>query len=275
MRVTRSEDKNPKEDALRRLIPRLALVATSAVALSGFAATSALAQNTPTVQLAASITSESAVLSGTIDTTTTAGSNVCYSFEYDTIGDWLGNQDNVSYTDPACVPTGSGTLTVSATIGCYPAASCAGDALPLNPDSTYQFVLGAQYEPGGSYLNAEQINGQQLEFTTLPLGAVKLTSSTVAVKHGKASVFVACNGELRCTGSLELTVKSGRKTLVALATAVNLPAGKSSTITGKLSAKARKLLDASKSRKLAGKLTVIVTTDQSAPTNKTVTLVGS
>ncbi len=260
---------------MKRLIPRLALVATSVLALSGFAATAALAQNTPTVQLATSITSESAVVNGTIDTTTTAGSSVCYSFEYDTIGDWLGNQDNVSYTDPVCVPTGSGTLSVSGTIGCYPAASCAGDQLPLNSDSTYQWVLGAQYEPGGSYLSAEQINSQQLLFTTLPLGAVKLTSSTVAVKHGKASVFLTCNGGLACQGSLELTVKSGHKTLVALTTSIKVKAGKNSTITGKLSPKARKLLDASKSGKLAGKLTVIATTDQSAPTNKTVTLVGS
>ncbi len=262
---------------MKRLIPRLALVATSVVALSGVAATSALAQNTPTVQLATSITSESAVVQGTIDTTTVPGNSVCYSVEYDTIGDWLGNQDNVSYTDPLCVPTGSGTINVSAPIGCYPAASCTGDQLPLNPASTYQFVLGAQYEPGGAYQSAEQVSSEQLLFTTLPLGSVKPTSSTIPVKNGKASVFLLCNGKLNCQGSLELTVRSKGKTLVALATSIKIKAGKNATITGKLSSKVRKLLDSSgkPTGKLAGKLTVIATTDQTAPTGKSVKLVGS
>ena len=255
------------------MIPRLALVATSVVALSGFAASSALAQNTPTVAQATHVTSESANVSGTVDTGTTTGDNVCYSFEYDTIADYLGNQDNVSYTDPTCVPSGSGSISVSATLGCYPAASCADtDQSPLNPANTYQYILGAQYEAGGSYVNAEQLVSQELEFTTLPLGSVKLTSSKASTKAGVSTVYLLCNSGLTCQGTLQLSVKSKGKTLSTKGQTITIKANKSAKIKVVLT-KAIKALYA-KNSKLAVKLTVITTTDQNGLTNKPLTLVA-
>lgn len=261
---------------MKRMIPRLALVATSVVALSGVAASSALAQSNPTITKATQITSESATVSGTIDTTTTPGNSVCYSFEYDTIADYLGNQDNISYTDPVCVVSGSGTIHVSATIGCYPAASCADtDQSPLDPASTYQFILGAQYEAGGSYANAEQLDspGNGLKFTTLPLGSVKLTSSTAPTARGVATVDLLCASKLPCQGTLQLALKSKGKVLTTKLQTISIKADKAAKVKVTLT-KAIEALYAKDNSTLGVRLTVLTTTDQLGLTNKPLTLVA-
>jgi hypothetical protein len=255
------------------MIPRLALVATSVLALCGVAASSALAQTNPTTTPAVKVGSETAVLNGTIDTTTTPGNEVCYSFEYDTLADYLGPQDNVQSTDDQCVDSGSGVIPVSAVVGCYPAASCIGDNEPLNPSSTYQYILGAQYEPGGNYTQAEQLNSLQLEFTTEALGSLKLTSTAIPVKNGVAAISLLCNSKQACQGSLKLTVRSGGKTLTALSS-LNIKAGKAATVKGKLSAKVKSLLAKASGGKLAATLTLTLTTDQNAFSSKKVKLVS-
>ncbi len=267
---------NTKENELTRIIPRLALVATTVLALSGFAASSALAQTNPTSTPAVSIGPESAVLNGTIDTTTTPGNEVCYSFEYDTLADWLGPQNDAQSTDDQCVPSGSGVINVTATVGCYPAATCAGDNSPLDPASTYQYILAAQYEPGGAYTSALQLNSLQLEFTTEALGSLALTSKAIAVKpNGQAAINLLCNSKQGCQGSLQLTVRSKGKSLIALSSALNIKAGKHVALKGKLSAKVKKLLGNAKGTKLVATLTVILTTDQNVFSSKKVTLVLS
>ncbi len=259
---------------MTRMIPRLALVATSVLALCGVAASSALAQTGPTTTPAVKVGSETAVLNGTIDTTTTPGNEVCYSFEYDTLADYLGPQDNVQSTDDQCVDSGSGVIPVSAVVGCYPAATCTGDNEPLSPSSTYQYILGAQYEPGGVYTAAEQLNSLQLEFTTEALGSLKLTSTAIPVKNGAAAISLLCSSLQACQGSLKLTVRSGGKTLTALSPSLNIKAGKRATVKGKLSAKVKSLLAKARGGKLGATLTVTLTTDQKAFSSKKVKLVS-
>ncbi|MGO9789786.1 MAG: hypothetical protein ACLP8S_09915 [Solirubrobacteraceae bacterium] len=258
---------------MTRMIPRLALVVASALALSGFAASTALAQLSPTSTPAVSVGPESAVLKGTIDTTTQTGSQVCYSFEYDTVADYLGPKNNVQSSDDQCVPSGSGVIDVSALVGCYPAATCTGDNLPLDPASTYQYILGVQYEADGSYYNSEQLNSLQLEFTTSALGSLKLTSKAIPVKKGVAAISLLCNSRQSCHGSLQVTVRSRGRKLIALSSPLNIKASKAVTLKGKLSGKVRSLLAKASGGKLAATLTVIVTTDQNVFSSKRVTLV--
>ncbi len=266
---------------MTRMLPRLALVATSVLALGGFAASSALAQATPTTTLASHITAESAVLTGTIDTTTTAGSSVCYSFEYDTLADYLGDQNNIMSTDDVCVPSGSGVITVSSPVGCYPQVTCAGDNLPLTPGSEYQYILSAQYEPGTgatAYATAEQLNSLQLTFSTTPLGTVSISSRTLAVKsNGKTSISIVSNSQQAAQGAWKLTVKSKGKTITALSGNLNIAAAsagskRTKAYTGKLSSKVRSLLAKASKNKLSAQLTITLTSDQNVAVKNPVTL---
>ncbi|MGO9976468.1 MAG: hypothetical protein ACLP01_27405 [Solirubrobacteraceae bacterium] len=267
---------------MTRMLPRLALVATSVLALGGFAASSALAQATPTVTLASQLTAESAVLTGTIDTTTTAGSSVCYSFEYDTVADYIGDQNNIMSTDDVCVPSGSGVITVSSPVGCYPQVTCTGDNLPLTPGFEYQYILSAQYEPGTvaatAYATAEQLNSLELTFATTPLGTVSISSRTLAVKsNGKTSISIVSNSQQAAQGIWALTVKSKGKTIKALSGNLNIAAARAGSkrtkvYTGTLSSKVRSLLAKASKNKLSAQLTITLTSDQNLAVKNPVTL---
>lgn len=260
------------------MITRLALVATSVLALSGLAASSALAQKNPTAGTVTQITAESALLSGTVDTTTTTGSNVCYSFEYDTLADYSTDQNTVMATDTQCLPSGTGPVAVTAPVGCYPQSTCQGDNLPLTPGTVYEYILEVTYQPvtgASNYQYTEPLSSAQLNFTTTTLGTLKVSSKAVPVTAGGvASVFLLCNSKQACQGALQITVKSGRKTLIALAKSVNIAAGRNAKVTGALSKKVRSLITAAKNHQLAAAISFILTSDQTTAASTKVTLVG-
>lgn len=127
---------------MTRLIYRLALVAASVVALSGVGAATALAENNPGTVTVTKVTPESAVVSGTIDTSDTSAPLWCYSFAYDTVKDLNQGGGNLLGTPSTCLPSGGSAVTpVSAVIGCYPALSCGFSSSPLTPGSKYVVYL--------------------------------------------------------------------------------------------------------------------------------------
>lgn len=168
---------------MTRLVPRLALIGASVVGASGLVAGPAYAANnyvtSPTVSGVKSLTPESAVLTGTIDTggnpgvpfqaspsapayyagrTITSpgivdGIPVGQGFfstallEADPMSDYVasGNQPGADTVTAQVVevPTTTGLSAVSAEIGAYPAAS-ATDASPLTPGTKYVYWLVQQ-----------------------------------------------------------------------------------------------------------------------------------
>ena len=167
---------------MSRLVPRLALIGTCAIGVSGLVAGPAFALNNyvtqPVVTGVSSLTPESAQLSGAIDTggdpgvTFTASPAAPYSFggltitssailngipvglgfystalfEADPLSDYVASGDQPGaetvLAQTVEVPTSTGLSSVNAEIGSYPAAS--GSGTPLTPGTKYVYWIVQQ-----------------------------------------------------------------------------------------------------------------------------------
>jgi hypothetical protein len=266
------------EDHLRmRFAPagsarRLVLCVISAAVLSALLATPAIAQNAPSIKPPSAVGPESATLRGIIDTGNSGEGSPCYRFEYDTRSDWAGRQDYVRFSQIVCVRAGSGDVAVTARVGCPRSATCTS-AARLVARTRYQATLLVQYQGDGAYYYAEQLGSPQVMFTTQALGSVSLRSSTVSVKGGVAAVRLVCASARACRGRLGVTVAQGANTVRCLTGALSIRAGARATVDAKLTGRCRVLLSAAGDRRLAGRLSVTATTDQTAFTDRRITLV--
>jgi hypothetical protein len=241
------------------MITRLALIATSAVVVGGLMTAPALAQTAPTITKVSAVGAEQATVSGNVDTATAAQGPVCYVVEFDTLADWTGPQDNVASTSPNCDLTpGTGVQPVSVQIGCFPAASCSADQVPLTPGSKYIAILSVQYAVGGTFNTSEQLDSAQASFTTKPLGSLKLTSGTVKVTHRTAAFALDCASAQACQGTIEVTVHHK----ACISGNISMRAGRKATLNESVKGKCLKSITAAGAAGLSGKLVIVVTTDQ-------------
>jgi hypothetical protein len=255
------------------MITRFALIAGSAVAIGGLMAAPALAQSPPTQKPATAVGAEQATVSGVVDTGTIADGTPCYSFEYDTLADFTGPLNNPQSTAPVCLTPGTGMVPVTAVVGCFPAASCSLDASPLTPGTVYQAVLSVSYQVTGSP-TANELNSNQVEFSTKKLGALTLKSSTIHVKHGVASVGLSCSSTQPCNGTVQVTARHHGRVLKCFSSRISMKPGRHGTISGSLAGACRSVLSAAGTSGLAGTLMLSVTTDQQVGGKKPVTLVA-
>jgi hypothetical protein len=212
-----------EEDKLASKVSRAALVAGLAIGVSGLVAVPAEAANSyvtqPVVTGVSSITPESAVLSGAIDTggdpastfvasaaspfsvgglSITASGNLngfpvnqgYYStvlFEADPLSDYVasGNQPGGETVTAANieVPTTTGLSAVSSILGAYPAASNEG-ATPLTPGTKYVYWL---VEQAGETDQATTVN----EFSTADLASWAANSGNLTANGFAASSAVS------------------------------------------------------------------------------------
>jgi hypothetical protein len=256
---------------LKIMITRLALIATSAVALGGLMAAPAMAQNTPTLNSATAVGAEQVTLTGTVDTGTVADGTPCYSFEYDNLADFQGPGDTVQYTAPVCLTPGTGVMNVNATIGCFPSTSPTCDS-PLSGATLYQAVLSVTYSPSSSVSNV--LNSSQITFTTKPLGSLKLTSANVQVKHGVGAVSLRCASVDACQGTLQVTKRMSGRVYKCLSGALSIRAGHKAMFKGPVAGACSRGLAAAGKSGLSGVLTVSLTTDQNVFTGQNTSATG-
>ncbi len=211
---------------MSRLVPRLTLIGTCAIGVSGLLAGPALAINNyvtqPVVTGVSSVTPESAMLSGAIDTggdegvNFTAAPNDPYTFggititapailngipvgqgfystalfEADPLSDYIasGNQPGVETVTAQTVevPTSAGLSSVNAKIGAYPAASGLGSAT-LTPGTKYVYWIVQQ---AGESRDATTVN----EYSPSDLAAwIAGTGKIAANGFGSSSTVTSSN----------------------------------------------------------------------------------
>ena len=243
-------------------------------ALGSSLPTVADAQSVPSINSVRAVGPESATLSGTVDTGAPGDGDACYSFEYDAVSDWSGLQDSVAFTSPDCLAAGQGVVTVDATIGCFPAASCTGAKLPLMSATNYEAILFVQYQGNGGDALPQQLSSSQIGFTTESRGSVDLTSTRIAVRRGVAAVHLKCASTQACHGRLVVVAHQRSKSVTCLSSAVSIKAGAAATIAGRVSTRCAALILSSGRSGLAGKLSLTVSTDQRVTISTLVTLVG-
>lgn len=256
---------------MTRLISRLALVAMAVVALSGLGAATALAENNPSVVKVTKITPESAVVSGTIDTSDTSAPLWCYSFAYDTASDLKQGGGNLQGTPSTCLPSGGSAATpVSAVIGCYPALTCGFASTLLTPGSKYVVYLTVTSgQPSSNYYLVQSFDGAPSSFKTPPLGSVQVSSS-ITSSGRKAHIDLKCASVEPCRGTITVTARHGKLTCVSGNFSVK--AGKSAVAKEELSKRCARLIAAAGTSGIPGKLAITTTTDQAGPAHLRVTL---
>jgi hypothetical protein len=255
------------------MIPRLALITSCVIALGGLvAAPAGAAAAPPTLGPTSSVTPESATVSATI---ATGGVDVTYSFEYDTASDLAAGGNNAFYTDPVNIPAGVTTpVTVTAPLGCYPAAMCAIDQSPLTPGSKYEVILFINFGTGGQYYYTASVQSAPGYFNTPKLGSVTYSgSSKVRVVKGKASLGLKCASGVKCAGKFMVTTKHKGKTLTCASGKFSIKAGKTASESVKLSGSCKSML--TKAGKLGVKLTTTTSTDQKNVNEALKLVVGS
>jgi hypothetical protein len=127
---------------------------------------------------ATGVTDTRATLSGTVNP---HGQETTFRFQYGTTTAY-GKQ-----TPPAAAGSGSGEASVSAFLS------------GLAPGTTYHYRLSATNASGTTV-------GADRTFTTIPAPRLALFGRTAFVEqHGIAGVFVACIGDVPCSGNLKLT----------------------------------------------------------------------
>ncbi len=186
---------------MRSKFSRFALAATCAAGFSGLVAVPAQAQSAPAVGPVMSITPESAVITGAVDTANLAP-GTSYTVEYDTTSDWNAGANSAMFAGPFFIDASGAVQFVTVPIGCFPAASCTPDETALTPGTSYTYLI--QSQPGVSAGNgsaAETLNSITGTFKTGSLGAVVLKSSTLKVMGGKAQVMLKCTSSVPCEGT--------------------------------------------------------------------------
>jgi hypothetical protein len=225
-----------------------------ATAFFGVAANAAVAAPpTPTTLPAKPVTTTSATLQGTVDT---SGAATLYQFQYGRSTSYS------SMTIAHVIPAGQGTVSVSVkTTG-------------LLPGRRYHFRLVAQAGPGSQYYPLVINFGSDRSFVT---AAGKLTlPSKLTVRHGIATAGLTCVSNLTCKGTAKLTLATGHgknRHLITLAkTSFKVRAHRHATIKLRLSGKALSLLRAARHHRLGATFVVTPSTGQS-PASRHVTLI--
>ena len=232
-----------------------------------FAASPALGL-TATSLSATDVTTDSALLSGSVDT---GGVATAWQFEYGASSDYG------SLTASTAIPGGDGTVGVQASI------------TGLQPATTYHFQLLASTGSDGSYYYPlSTTNGGDLTFTTASLPVTKPVAGTGGVtvtvptrapvgvaKSGQVSLSLRCAaGDTSCSGKVKITdrVKVGKKfeTLTFGSVSYTIKAGHKPTIKVKLTKSAIALLKKAPHHELKVKLTI--TPKHGRAITKTVTL---
>ena len=255
---------------VRCLVLSLIVAATAASLLP----MSADAESVPTLSAVRAVGSESAMLSGTVDTGAAGDGDACYSFEYDVVADWVGRQDSVTFTNPDCLATGQGVVPVDATIGCFPAARCTSANLPLISAARYEAVLFVQYQGNGGSEPAEQLRSGQVGFTTKPRGSILVTSTRIGVRRRLAAVHLKCASTQACRGKLVVISHQQSRSVTCLSSALSMKAGAAATIAAKLSTRCAGLISSSGRGGVTSELLLTVITDQRAPVSTPVALIG-
>jgi hypothetical protein len=203
-------------------IRRLVIVGGMGAVLLGLIAGSAQAAPpptpTPTTLPATGVGTTTATLNGTV---ATGGQAVLWQFQYGKTT-LYGRRTAIRQT-----PSGQGAVFVSVKVG------------RLTPGTRYHFVMltenGGQNGTGTAYYPLNFYFGQDRSFVTKRLGALRITSSKLSVRHGTAAIPVACASTQSCRGKLTLTVRIGRRTVVLARKSLRLAAGRKATLKPRLS----------------------------------------
>jgi hypothetical protein len=238
-----------------RRVRRPTLLGLCAIVVAAAFAASAQAAGPPTVTTlaATSITSNSAVLNGTISAN---GQATAWQFEWGTSANTL---------KLAPVPAGSvGPAGASVPVS----AKLTG----LKPNTTYGYtLLGASATNFKYYyLYGLATRGKTLSFTTPKApGKLILTKRTLTVHRGKVGISLRCASAQNCKGKLTLTARGrltlhGKKKTLACAKrkAFSVSAGKKKTTKVTVSDKCLTALGLARHHKITGKLTATTSTGQ-------------
>jgi hypothetical protein len=242
-----------------RRIPRLALIASCAVGLGGIAAVPAQAAVTITAMTgtATNITPTSATLSGTASVSgiPAAGQQFSFTFQYDTSTAYsFGTAVGVDFSTASGQPF---TVTEPAT--------------DLTPNTTYHFRL-ATTALTGNYYDVGAF-GTDVTFKTPKAGNLVLLSNKITVKKGKASIDLKCSSVVFCDGALTITAKNKKKTVTCVSIAsYKIGAGKSKTLSGKVSKTCASLIKKAGASGLKAKLSAVANTSPQPNLTKNVTL---
>ncbi len=230
---------------MKKQLKRLGVAACSAVALMAIPA--AGAQAAPVVAttgtgITGGPTGE--YLTGAVNT---AGGRSIWQFEYGTTSAYGQKTPVVN------IAAGNGLVIVY-----FPVRN-------LKPNTTYHFRLDAQDQAFSSKYGYYYLSGvgSDATFTTASAGTIKLLSTKLKVKKGKARFRLKCNSTVGCQGKYSATakhkVKGKTKRVSCFSGNFSLKAGATGTSTAKVSKKCLKLF---KHKKLRVTLTVTPTTVQ-------------
>jgi hypothetical protein len=227
---------------MQTTLRRLAVIASSAAALSALALTPAQAASGPTATTGAAtnLSGSTATVLGQIDT---AGQPVLWEFEY-------GKTSSYGQHTPLQTLSGaSSPQSVSAAI------------TALSPGTMYHYQLLIAPQSGSGY--GTVIMGGDQTFTTFQSGAVgslRLRSGKLFVKRGKVSVPLRCASSHSCSG--KLTIKHGSTRCVS-GKHFSIGAGNSKKVKASVSGTCKTLLGQAHSHKLGGSLRASLSSGQS------------
>jgi hypothetical protein len=250
---------------MKKMMPRLALVASCAVGLAGFVAAPAQAATTITVNKTTQITTTSALVSATINT---GGLPATYTFEFGTTTQYLDGASPIAF-----IPKGAGATTVTAVLD------------GLTPGTKYHFDVAVANNSGGAYYTVSPSFSKDNTFKTKKVGSLALTAKDIKVKGRKASVTLKCTGDgaveddtgnltttKTCDGKLGITLHH-KGTLVTCTTGkFSIRAGHRSTLKLRMSRGCLTLLAAQKSLNLGALASATLTTGQKSFHNQKVRL---
>lgn len=199
-----------------------------------------------TTQSATGVTSNSATLTGTVNTN---GAPAEWQFDYGTTTIY-GQQTAIEK-----IPAGLSAVHVTAPIG------------GLAPNTTYHFRLAVVTGIGTNYLTTSY--GGDLSFTTKarPNGKLLLASHNLIVSNGIVTARVECASSVACAGKYSITKKflNKRHKLVGVgcsAASYKIGAGKTSNVRSKLSSTCLSALKAARTQQLTATFSSVPRTPQ-------------
>jgi hypothetical protein len=224
---------------------RLGLLGCLGLALAAFAP-AAHAAGPVTTLPANGVTTNSATIWGKIDT---GGQTTSYKFQYG--------------TSPAYqFSTASQTIAPG-----QPQTFVEASILRLMPNTTYHYrVTAVFFGVGGNYQEAAA--GDDLTFTTKPIGRLVLRSNRLHVSGGLARVPLRCRSHVACSGRFSIKTHgragkaASRATVVCAIRSITIRPGKTHTFKARLRPACRSLLSAKPNHAIGARLVAKTRTGQ-------------
>jgi hypothetical protein len=239
-----------------RTFRRLAILGSFGLGLAAFAP-AAQAAGPVTTLPANQVTTNQATIWGHIDT---GGQTTSYRFQYGT---------SSAYQFATAWQTIAGSV---------PQTFVEASILRLRPNTTYHFRVAAVFFGIGGHYQEEK-DGDDLTFTTKPIGRLALLSHRVHVARGVANVRLGCRSHAPCKGGFSIRTaapagKSGVAASVLCASGrLRIRPGKAHTFTSKLRPACRSRLNRSPSHALRALFVASTRTGQRG-VNRAIKLIG-